>query len=192
MALSSDTWGCGGVSGAAQKQKCHFERELFQPQWSEVRLNTPLLSRLFAPFASFYGCAKFLKSSHELFGGNGPFCERGTSPGSTFATALESCAISEFETVVKQIREERRRRGEEERRCEVQKFAPPSHTFANAAATDRQRRPPNAIGAAGSREEEQFSKASILAQKPTARTRDSGRDRLKRPGNNELQRKNRQ
>ena len=123
MALSSDTWGCGGVSGAAQKQKCHFERELFQPQWSEVRLNTPLLSRLFAPFASFYGCAKFLKSSHELFGGNGPFCERGTSPGSTFATALESCAISEFETVVKQIREERRR-GEE--RC---KNSPLPHTL---------------------------------------------------------------
>lgn len=39
--------------------------------------------------------------------------------------------------------------------------------------------------------EEQFSKASILAQKPTARTRESGRDRLERP-RNELKRKNRQ
>ena len=52
----------------------------------------------------------------------------------------------------------------------------PLPSFANAAA---RRWPPNAIGAA----EEQFSKASILAQKPTAaRKRERERDRLERPG----------
>ena len=73
----------------------------------------------------------------------------------------------------------------------MQKFAPPSLSLSHSSVCKRGGGDGCRMQWGQSAAEEQFSKASILAQKPTARTRESGRDRLERP-RNELQRKNRQ